>query len=142
MLILNAEQSESIREAITEAELKTSGEIRVFVESTCPADTELRAWECFHEMGMFNTGLRNACLIYAALESQVFCIIGDEGIHTVVGQDFWDAAKNKMKACFSHGDIVGGITSGIHEVGLALKSYFPLSDNDQNELSNDVVFGK
>jgi uncharacterized membrane protein len=142
MLLISEEHSEAIRTAISLAELQTSGEIRVFVETECPQETESRAWECFHEMGMLNTVNRNACLIYVALESHVFCILGDEGIHKIVGQDFWDTAKNKMSSCFSAGDIVGGITSGIHEVGLALKSHFPLSDNDQNELPNDVVYGK
>jgi len=36
---------------------------------------------------------------------------------------------------------VSGLTVGIHMIGEKLKTYFPLTADDENELSNEISFG-
>ena len=139
---LNKEQQTCIVDAIKQAELNTSGEIRVYVESVCKINVLDRAVYVFKELDMFKTKARNGVLIYIAYDSHKFAIIGDEGINKVVPENFWDDAKSAMGASFSSGDFPGGICKAIGMVAENLKHYFPYSDDDVNEQPDEISFGK
>jgi uncharacterized membrane protein len=68
-------------------------------------------------------------------------ICGDQGINDLVPADFWDSTKDLMASHFKSGDFATGLVSGIAKVGEQLKTYFPLQENDQNELSNEISKG-
>ncbi len=133
------QEREAIKHAIQAAENKTSGEIRVFVEEHCKEDTLDRASYHFERLGMHKTSLRNGVLIYLATADHKFAIIGDAGINTVTGSDFWNLAKEEMLIHFKQNNLAQGIITGIHKVGDALKKHFPYSDNDKNELPDDIA---
>jgi uncharacterized membrane protein len=59
-----------IVDAIKEAELNTSGEIRFHIEALCSVDPYVRAREVFEELGMQNTELKNAVLFYMAYQDK------------------------------------------------------------------------
>lgn len=135
------DQRIAIKEAIRKAELRTSGEIRVFFEDHSEDGPLNRAAFIFDELGMNKTALRNGVLIYIAFVDRKFAIIGDAGINERVGASFWDDIKAKMLQNFSAGKIADGIIEAISASGEALARYFPFERNDSNELSDDVVFG-
>ena len=131
-----------VEAAISQAELQTSGEIRIFVEDHCKDDDVLdRAAYLFAELEIHKTDLRNGVLFYMAVKDHRFAILGDGGINAKVPDDFWDHIKSHMVAKFKEGEIPSGLKEGILMAGEALKSHFPLQDNDENELSNEVVIG-
>ncbi|MBD3750165.1 MAG: TPM domain-containing protein [Sphingobacteriales bacterium] len=142
MASLTHQEEEKIKQAIEWAEKATSGEIRVCIEKNCEKDAYERAVECFFDLKMERTALRNGVLIYVALADKKFAIIGDSGINRVVSDDFWDSTKKLMIEQFKKNEIVNGITLGIIEAGKQLKKYFPHQSDDTNELSNDIVFLK
>ena len=74
---IGAQGEQQIVKAIKEAELNTSGEIRVHIESKCASDPLQRAVYIFNYLKMYNTQARNGVLIYVAVESRKFAIIGD-----------------------------------------------------------------
>ena len=83
----NEVQKNQIVEAIKTAELNTSGEVRVHIETVCKGNVLDRAAEVFAKLEMQKTALRNGVLIYIALESKSFAIIGDSegnaiGLHS------------------------------------------------------------
>ena len=80
-------------------------------------------------------------LIYVAYQDKNFVICGDQGINDLVPTDFWDTTKDMMASHFKSGDFASGLVSGIAQVGEQLKTYFPLQENDQNELSNEISKG-
>ena len=133
---------EEIVAAIKEAELDTSGEIRVHLESKCPSDPLQRAVYIFNYLKMYQTQARNGVLIYVAVESRKFAIIGDAGINKVVPDGFWDNIKEKMAAAFSQGNYVQGISQAVRESGLSLKKYFPYQSDDINEQPDEISFGQ
>ncbi len=133
---------EEIVAAIKKAELDTSGEIRVHLESRCTSDPLQRAVYIFNYLKMYQTQARNGVLIYVAVESRKFAIIGDAGINKVVPEDFWDNIKEKMAAAFSQGCYVQGISEAIMEAGVSLKKYFPYRSDDINEQPDEISFGK
>jgi uncharacterized membrane protein len=135
---LTAEEEQEIVEAIRVAELNTSGEIRIHIEKTSKGDATHRALELFHMLKMDNTKLQNAVLIYVAIEDQTFVIYGDKGINDVVDKGFWDSTKDIIQTHFKNGNFKQGLIDGILKSGEQLKSHFPYTDDDTNELTNEI----
>ncbi|MCX6257026.1 MAG: TPM domain-containing protein [Bacteroidia bacterium] len=131
-----------ITDAIREAELNTSGEIRVHVESSCKGDVLDRAAHIFQKLKMHKTALRNGVLFYFAAMDKKFAILGDIGINAKVSPDFWNDVKEIMKGDFAKGNLTEGLVQGILMAGQHLKLHFPHSENDVNELPDEVSFGK
>jgi uncharacterized membrane protein len=137
------DEKKRILAAIGTAEKLTSGEIRLHVESKCKDEVLDRAAGIFYTLEMQKTAARNGVLIYLAMEDHKFAIIGDEGINKAVPADFWEVTKNKMRELFKAGSMVDGVVLGIAEAGIQLEKYFPYNrENDTNELSDDISFGK
>ena len=61
-----SEQKQQIISAIKEAELNTSGEIRVHIENHCKKEVLDRAATVFAALKMHKTKLRNGILFYLA----------------------------------------------------------------------------
>jgi uncharacterized membrane protein len=135
-------EQEEIRLAIKNAELDTSGEIRVHVENSCKGDVLDRAAYIFKQLGMEKTELRNGVLIYLAIKHRKFAIIGDKGINNVVPAGFWDSIKLEMLNSFINNEFSAGLCKAIRAVGANLKKFFPYQKEDVNELSDDISFGK
>lgn len=137
-----SEQREDIRQAILNAELDTSGEIRVHIETTCPGDVMDRAALIFDRMGMQKTEKRNGVLFYLAVKNRRFAVIGDKAINAVVPETFWDDLKNLLLNHFREEKFTDGLIEGISLVGTKLKAHFPYQTGDINELSDDISFGE
>lgn len=140
----SAAEREQIVEAIRIAELKTSGEVRVFVESYCSyMDAIDRAAELFFKLGMQKTVERNAVLVYVAIKDKQLAVLGDENIHKKVGETYWHEEVKKMCYNFNKQDYAAGIIQVVADIGEALTLHFPYdSTTDKNELPDDIVFGK
>ena len=131
-----------IANAIRVAEMNTSGEIRLHIEKYCKGDVLDQAAYVFGKLEMHKTKLRNGVLFYLAIEDRKFAILGDAGINQKVPVDFWDKTKEIVLSKFMEGNITEGLTSGILMAGEQLKAHFPYLEDDKNELTNDISFGK
>ncbi|MFW6094890.1 MAG: TPM domain-containing protein [bacterium] len=136
------EQKKQITEAIKEAELNTSGEIRLHVEKRCKIDVMDRAAYIFDKLNMQKTEKRNGVLFYLSLEDRKFAILGDAGINAVTPDNFWDEIKDTILKHFKENKYTEGLVKGIKMAGDALKEYFPYQSDDVNELSNEISYGK
>ena len=138
------EEKLQIIEAVRNAEKRTSGEVRVFVESRCSyMDAIDRAKEIFVELRMNETTDKNAVLVYVALKDKQLAVFGDEGIHGKLGNDYWNAEVRKMINRFNKENYADGIKEVVTDIGEALTQHFPYNnDTDKNELPDDIVFGK
>ncbi|MFW5754852.1 MAG: TPM domain-containing protein [Marinilabiliaceae bacterium] len=139
--LFTKEQRKQITDAIKEAELNTSGEIRVHIEKRCPEDVLDRAAFWFKKLKMHKTEKRNGVLFYLAVKDRKFAIIGDAGINAVVPEGFWDNIKETMAGHFIEGEFTRGLSEGILMSGEQLKKHFPYQSDDVNELSDDISFG-
>lgn len=134
-------QEQQIISAIKNAELNTSGEIRLHVERFCETPTAIdRAKEIFEKLQMHKTKDRNGILFYVSYENRKFAIWGDTGIHQKVQQSFWDMIKHEAIADFKNGNLVDGLTKSINKCGLELKKYFPYQSDDINELPDQISY--
>lgn len=135
-----AEQQQEIIRAIRNAEMDTSGEIRLHLEESCGDDVLDRAADIFRKLEMHKTELRNGVLIYLAVKDRQFAIIGDVGINEKVPENFWDDIKEDMVANFKQGDFVKGLINAIATSGKELQHFFPRNAGDINEMSDEISF--
>jgi uncharacterized membrane protein len=132
------EEQGRILEEIRRAEECTSGEIRIHLERHSKGDPLDKAKKIFSRLGMARTKSRNGVLIYLATDHRKFAIVGDDGIHRVVPENFWEEVKEKMQEQFRRGEFEKGICLAIRTIGNELKTYFPARDCDENELPNEI----
>ncbi len=135
-------QQQEIIKSIENAELNTSGEIRLHLEDTCKINPVDRAIEIFEKLEMHKTELRNGVLFYLATKDKKIAVIGDKGINDIVTENFWDDIKNEIINQFKNNQFTEGICKGIEMAGEKLKMHFPFQVGDTNELSNDISFGE
>lgn len=133
-------QSDQVVAAIKEAELNTSGEIRVHLEDKAKPNEIERAKKVFEELGMTNTELRNGVLIYVAVKDHKFAILGDKGINEKVPEHFWEDVRDIMQSNFREGKFTEGLCEGIMRAGEQLKTFFPYQKDDVNELDDDISY--
>lgn len=136
------EEKKQITDAIAEAEMNTSGEIRLHMEGHCKIDVLDRAAYVFEKLKMHETVQRNGVLFYLAVHDRKFAIIGDGGINHVVPANFWDEIKETMLGFFKEGKFTDGLSKGILMAGEQLKANFPYHHEDVNELSDEISFDK
>lgn len=135
---LTSDEETAVVEAIRKAEKNTSGEIRIHLEKSTSTHVADRAVEVFHKLDMHKTQERNAVLIYIAVKDKQFAIYGDEGINKKVPHNFWDTIKEIILKNFKNKKYKQALVQGVTMIGNQLKSHFPHTENDINELPNDI----
>lgn len=138
----NKEQQAQILAAVKEAELSTSGEIRIHIETNCPEDVLDRAAWLFGKLGMNKTAERNGVLFYLAVRDKKFAVIGDAGINSKVPEGFWNDTKELLAANFIKGKFTEGLSEAVILAGKQLKAHFPHKNDDVNELPDEISFDK
>jgi uncharacterized membrane protein len=136
------DESSPIVEAIAEAESRTSGEIRVHLtRRRFERDPFQRAWKLFHQYGMTRTAQRNAVLFYLNLRKKKFAIVGDEGIHRVVGAHYWEELAKSLREDLLSTHIENAVALAVRTIGVTLERFFPHDPNsaNHNELVDEVT---
>jgi uncharacterized membrane protein len=135
-------EHDEIVKAIRNAESKTSGEIRVFIQrGELDADPVAAAKKRFHRLGMQKTAERNAVLIFVAPRAHKFAIIGDQAIHQKCEEKLWQGLVNQMREHFRKENFTNAIVDAIHEIGDALAAHFPRRSTTSGGLPDEVVEG-
>lgn len=136
-----SKEEKKIIAAIKRAELKTSGEVRVHLDEEKVEVIKKRAVYIFDTLGMTRTKERNGILVYLNPTNKNFLVMGDEGIHAKVGQDFWEKISNEMKDRFKKEEYAQGVIEAIDAIGIELKNFFPYDEKtDTNELDDEISY--
>lgn len=115
-----------IVQAIRDAESKTSGEIRVFIQRGKLVDDPLvAAQKKFHRLGMHKRPERNSILIFVAPRAHKFAVIGDKAMHEKCGDEFWQRLIDGMREHFRNEKFSHALVEAIEEAGKALAAHFP-----------------
>jgi len=135
-------EHDRIVQAIREAEMKTSGEIRAFIQrGKLKSDPLVAAQRKFHRLDMHKTRERNAVLIFVAPRAHKFAVIGDKAIHEKCGDVFWQQVTENMRTHFQNEKFSHALVEAIKEIGKLLAAHFPRTRANANELPDDVVQG-
>lgn len=131
-----------IVQAIGEAEIRTTGEIRVHLSKRWFEQNPLhRARKIFHKFGMQRTSNRNAVLLYVNLRRKRLAIYGDEAVHDNVGQQYWDKIAKELSQDLRSTHHENAIAIAVRKIGNELAKHFPCDSTHQNhhELSPEVT---
>ena len=137
---LSKVEHDRIVHAIREAESKTSGEIRVYVQrGKLSGDPLAAAQKKFHQLGMHKTREQNAVLIFVAPRAHKFAVVGDKAIHEKCGDEFWQRIVEEMRAHFQNEKFSHALVEAIKEVGKLLAAHFPKRPANTNELPDEIT---
>ena len=140
--LLSEHQEEALANAITKAELHTSGEIRIHLEKSAGSSSaEQRAKQWFGKLEMHKTAEKNGVLFYLAIEDRTLALWAGEGIHEKVPANFWQDIIDLIIGEFKVGHFSEGLIAGVEKTGKALGEFFPRKDDDVDELSNEISKG-
>jgi uncharacterized membrane protein len=129
-----------IVDAIKEAEAKTSGEIRVYIQrGHLNNDALPLAQKKFRRLKMDKTRDRSGVLIFIAPRAHKFAVVGDRAIHEKCGEEFWQRVVDSMRAHFQKEKFTDAIVEAIKEIGQLLGQYFPGTRSDGNQLSDEII---
>ncbi len=135
-------EHDQIVSAIREAESKTSGEIRVFIQrGKLDADPLTVAQKKFQRLGMYKTRERNAVLVFVAPRAHKFAIVGDKAVHEKCGEEFWQRIVERMRAHFQSEKFSHALVEAIQEIGKLLAAHFPKMSANKNELPDEIAEG-
>jgi len=133
-------EHDRIVHAIQQAEAKTSGQIRVYIQrGKLNVDPLIAAQKKFHWMGMHKTRERNAVLIFVAPRAHKFAVIGDKAVHEECGEKFWQRLVDAMRAHFRNEKFSDAIVEATEEIGKILAAHFPKTRLARNEMSDEIV---
>ncbi len=128
-----------VTQAITQAELRSSGEIRVYVTHRKCSDALSAAQEQFKKLGMSQTKLRNGVLIFIAPRSRTFAIIGDQAVHEKCGEPFWREVSDAMSVELKSGRMTEALVHAVDRAGALLALHFPPSSAPENEMPDAIT---
>ena len=127
--------------AIRDAESKTSGQIRVYIQrGKLDIDPLIAAQKKFHRLGMHQTPERNAVLIFVAPRAHKFAVVGDKAIHEKAGEHLWQRLVDKMREHFRNEKFTDAVVDAIEEAGRALVAHFPKRPTS-TKLPDEIVQG-
>ncbi len=130
----------SIEAEIKSFENKTSGELIVQFNTNSFGQPYKKAKRIFEKHKMHRTKERNAVLFVLFLKEQKFAVYGDKGINERVPEGFWNGITEAMSLKFSQKEFVSGLIEGIRRAGEKLSEYFPVQEDDINELPDTLLF--
>jgi uncharacterized membrane protein len=140
---------DAIASAVRDAERGTQAEIRVHIERRVAhglrrrtTDAMERARHVFQALGMHRTSHRSGVLVYLAVEDRKLAIVGDEGIHARVGDEYWSGVRDRMVERLRAGALRAAVIGAVAEVGATLARFFPRRPDDVDELPDDVSLGR
>jgi len=132
-------EHDQIVQAIRNAESKTSGQIRVFIQrGKLEVDPLIAARKRFQRLGMRKTPERNAVLIFVAPRAHKFAVIGDEGIHQRCGEQYWQRVVDLMRDHFRNERFSDALVDAIRDIGGVLASHFPKRSTSA-DLPNEII---
>ena len=133
-------EHDRIVQTIREAESKTSGEIRVFVQlGKLKSDPLAAAQKKFRQLHMHKTRESNAVLIFVVPRAHKFAVVGDKAIHEKCGDEFWQRVVTRMRTHFQNENFSDALVEAVKEIGSVLASHFPKTLGNANELPDDVI---
>ena len=133
-------EHDAIVQAIRDAESKTSGEIRIFIQrGEVKDDPFVAAKKRFHRLGLHKNAHHNDVLIWVAPRAHKFAVVGDEAIHQKCGDELWQSLIEKMKKHFRNEKFTDALIDAIHDIGESLATHFPRASTSAGRAPDEVI---
>ena len=102
-------------------------------------EVERSALETFQRQRIRATRDGTGILIYLSLYEQMVCVIGDDAINSKVEPDDWQSICDIITKGMKDNKPEPALVDAITQSGDLLTKHFPVGDDDQNELNNELI---
>jgi len=100
---------------------------------------DLRAQIEFYELEMSQTQDRTGILLFVSLMEHRAVVLADRSIAEKLDAKIWQELVDLMIQGVKRGDLAAGMTQAIQRCGELLSPYFPVAEDDINELRDHLV---
>lgn len=114
---------------------------RLLPRQTVERAVQERAYAVFAERGLHRTRQRTGLLIMLSELEHRVVILGDSGIHALVGDAGWRDYVGRIVRGIREGRAAAGVLEAIAELEPLLATHAPRQSDDENELADAVVRG-
>ncbi|HQH44151.1 MAG TPA: hypothetical protein PLJ17_10295 [Syntrophorhabdaceae bacterium] len=98
-----------------------------------------RAIRGFYEKGLYKTRDNTGVLFFISLLERKVWVIADKGIHRNMEQYTLNRFANIVSRGIKEGRACDALCEAIFEIGEVLARYYPVSKDDVNELSDEMI---
>ncbi len=103
------------------------------------AEVEEKAMVSFLEQGLHHTRDETGILILISLFEHRVYVLADRGINDVVPTGTWDGVVQTITEGLHKGETCQALCNAVDQCGKLLEDYFPVKDDDTNELPNLII---
>ena len=97
------------------------------------------AQEQFYNLGLNRTKTNQALMFFVSLDEKYVEIISDETIKSKIPDEYWQKIVDEFIIDVKRGHLSNGYLKAIQSCSEVLIKNFPIQDDDENELPNDVI---
>lgn len=97
------------------------------------------AKEQFNNLGLNRTKTRQAIMFFVSFDERYVEIITDSEISKKIPDEFWQQLVYEFTLNVKKEDFLNGYLKAIKTSKAILIKHFPIQENDENELSNEVI---
>lgn len=113
---------------------------RMFVsEARADEVTSEQALLEFQLLELHRTTGRTGVLLFVSLLERRVIVLGDSGIHAVVGEAQWQRTRDAVLAGVRRGNLAEGLVEGVRACGEVLAQHFPEKEGGRNEVPDRLV---
>ncbi len=99
----------------------------------------LRAERAFFERGLYRTKKNTGVLFFLSLLERKVWVLADKGIHEKMNQGTLDRFADEVSKGVREGRACDALSQAIQEIGVLLSRHFPITADDTDELTDDVI---
>jgi len=103
-------------------------------------EVDRRAKESFYTYGIGNTKGATGILIYISLFEQIVTVKGDRAIAEKLSSEDWTTVCDTIIAGTKRKEPAAGLKEGILKCGELLAQHFPITEDDHDEIPNEIHF--
>jgi len=93
----------------------------------------------FFLRGLYRTRDRNGILLFISVFEHKVWVLADQGINEKVPEGHWDAIVARLTEGLRRQQAAGAICRAVNTIGEELKHFFPIKQDDTNELQNLII---
>jgi len=100
---------------------------------------KLKAFETFRILGLHKTSNYQAVMVFVSLYEKYIEIVADSAISAKIDNALWQSTIDTFLENVKNDKFEEGYIQAISEIEAILVEYFPIENNDKNELSDGLI---
>ncbi len=140
ILPLTETEIEKLQYQIEQVENLSSAEFKIILVRSSWLGIRYKARQMFKKYGLQNTEHNNAVLILVDYPNHNLVLHGGKSVYKKMGKQFWNELRDMLVDALRGGPLFDALSSCINILGHRLPVYYPIDEDDVDEISNELIF--